>query len=62
MNISLQRHHAPTVGNGAFNHKINILNPEGHQNCITGSRFRAILLKKVKLVGGGSVIDGAYTV
>ena len=39
------------VGNGAFSHKIDyvtffkeILNLEGHQNCITGSRVTAILL------------------
>ena len=66
------------IGNGAFSHKIDyikkieeILNPEGHQNRITGSRVREILLKKVffflsdkvvKLVGGGSVINGAYPV
>ena len=39
------------VENCAFSHKIDnitsffeILNPEGHQNCITGSRVTAILL------------------
>ena len=45
--------HAQTVGNGASSHKIDyiaifleILNPEGHQNRIIGSRVTAILLKK----------------
>ena len=65
------------VGNGAFSHKIDyitifkeILNLQGHQNRITGSRVTAILLngwiflldKVVKLVDGGSVINGAYPV
>ena len=65
------------VGNGALIHKIDyltileeILNLEGHQNRITGSRVTAILLngwiflldKVLKLVGGGSVINGAYPV
>ena len=50
--LSLRRRLAPTVGNGAFSHKIDcnfkkILNPEGHQIRITGSRVTAILLKKV---------------
>ena len=51
MKISLQRRHAPMVGNGALSHKIDYitifletLNLEGHQNCITGSRVTAILL------------------
>ena len=51
MNISLRRRHAPLVRNGALGHKIDyitilkeILNLEGHQNCITGSRVTAILL------------------
>ena len=46
------------------------LNLERHQNCITGSRVTAILLngwvflldEVVQLVGGGSVINGAYPV
>ena len=42
MKISLRRRHAPMVTNGAFGHKI--LNLEGHQNHITGSRVTAILL------------------
>ena len=59
--------------NGASSHKIDyitILILEGHQNCITGSGVKAILLngfiflldKVMKLVGGGSVINGAYLV
>ena len=49
--ISLRRRPALMVGDGAFSHKIDyitilleILNPKGHQNCITGSRVTAILL------------------
>ena len=49
--ISLQRRHAPMVGNGALSHKIDyitifeeILNLEGHQNRTTGSKVTAILL------------------
>ena len=68
---------APTVRNSAFSHKIDyitifweIINLEGHQNHIIGLRVTAILLngwiflldKVVKLVGGGSVINGAYPV
>ena len=48
---ALRHRHAPMVGNGALSHKIDyitifweILNLEGHQNCITGSRVTAILL------------------
>ena len=51
MKISLGRHHALTVGDGASSHKIDyvskfeeILNLEGHQNRMTGSRVTAILL------------------
>ena len=75
--ISLWHRHAQMVEIGAFNHKINYItifqeipNLQGHQNCITASRVTAILLngwiflldKVVKLVGGGSVINGAYPV
>jgi hypothetical protein len=48
--ISLRRRHALTVADGAFSHKIDyvtikeILNPEGHPICITGSKVTAILL------------------
>ena len=51
MKISLRRRHAKTFGYEASTHKIDyvnkfeeILNLEGHQNCITGSRVTAILL------------------
>ena len=51
MKISLRRRHSPMVTNGALNHKIDyitifqeILNLEGHQNWITGSRVTDILL------------------
>ena len=59
------------VENGAFSHKLDyitifeeILNLERHQNHTTGSRMRGFFLldKVVKLVGGGSVINGAYPV
>ena len=60
------------VGNGSFSPKMDyitifseILNLEGHQNKITGSRVTAILLnvlKVVKLVDGGPVINVAYPV
>ena len=54
------------VGDGAFSHKIDyiaifwqILNPGGHQNCITGSRVTAILLNWWLLpIGGASAVDG----
>ena len=49
--ISLRRRHALMVGDSASSHKIDyvrkfqeILNLEGHQNCITGLRVTAILL------------------
>ena len=63
--------------NGALTNKIDyilifffdVLNLEGYQNCITGSRVMAIFLnrffllnKVVKLVGGGFVINRAYPV
>ena len=51
MKISLRRRHALTVADGAFSHKIDyilifkeILNPEGHPNCITGSKVKTIFL------------------
>ena len=51
MKISVWRRHALTVAYGAFSHKINyvtifkeILNPEGHINCNTGSKVMAVLL------------------
>ena len=51
MKISSRRHHALTVADSAFSHKIDyvtifkeILNPEGHQNRITDTKVTAILL------------------
>ena len=51
MNISLRRHHALTVADGAFSHRIDyimifkeIVISEGHPNGITGSKVMAILL------------------
>ena len=52
MKISLRRRHALTVPDSAFSHKIDyvttqfleILNPEGHPNRITGSKVMEILL------------------
>ena len=46
---------------GAFSHKIDyeILNLEGHPNCITGSRVTAILLNGWILpIGGTSPVEG----
>ena len=35
------------------------LNPEGHQNCVTGSKVMAILLKVWILpIGGASAVEG----
>ena len=49
--IYLQRRHALILGDGAFSHKIDygtifkeILNLEGHPNCISGSKVMAISL------------------
>ena len=49
------------VADGAFSHKIDyvtiffeILNPEGHPNCITGSKATAILLNWWILPIGGA--------
>ena len=51
MKLFLRRRHALMVEDGAFSHKIDyvtffqeILNLEGHPNCITGSRVTVILL------------------
>ena len=54
------------VEDGAFSHKIDcftkknqILNPEGHSNCITGSKVTAYLLNGWILpVGGASAGKG----
>ena len=51
MKISLRRRHALTIVDADFSHKIDyvktfkeILNPEGHPNCIIGSKVMAILM------------------
>ena len=51
MKIYLRRRHALTVADGAFRYKIDyvaivkeILNPEGHLNCINGSKVTAVFL------------------
>ena len=37
----------------------NLLNPEGHQNCISGSKVTALLLKGLILpIGGASAVEG----
>ena len=54
------------VEDGAFSHKIDytaivkeILNLEGHQNCITGSRVTSIFLNGWILpIGGTSAVEG----
>ena len=53
MKKSLRRRHSLTVEDGAFSHKMDyvailqeILNLEGHQYRITGSRVTAILLNR----------------
>ena len=61
--ISLQRRHALMVEDGAFSHKIaifwEILNLEGHQYCITGSRVTTILLNGWILpICGASAVEG----
>ena len=56
----------PMVVNGAFSHKIDYvtvfrenLNPEGHQNCITGSKVTAIFLNGwIWPIGGVLVVKG----
>ena len=66
MKISLWRRHALTVADDAFSHKIDyvtffweILNPEGHPNCITGSKVTAILLNGwILTIGGASSVEG----
>ena len=36
------------------------LNPEGHQNCISGSKVTAILLKEwIFPIGGASAVEGS---
>ena len=60
MKIFVQRRHALMVEDGAFSHKIGyfrnileILNLEGHPNCITDSRVTAIFLNVLIVPLGG---------
>ena len=78
MKIYLRRRHAPTIGHGAFSHKINkyyIFLEESKSRRTAKSHYRInsysnfaekseffLLDKVVKLVGGGSVINGAYPI
>ena len=63
---ALQRRHAQTVRVSTSSYKIdyfivikNFLNPEDHQNPITGSKVTAILLKGWILpLGGASAVEG----
>ena len=63
---ALQRRHAQTVRDRASSYKLdyvivtkNFLNPEGHQNPISGSKVTAILLKGwILLIGGASAGEG----
>ena len=64
--IALRRRHAQTVGDSSFSYKIDyvtliktFLNPEGHQNRISGSKVTAILVKGWILpIGGASSVEG----
>ena len=64
MKIFLRRCHALTVADGALSHNIDyvtifekILNTEGHQNRITGSKVTQILLNGWILpIGGASLV------
>ena len=63
---ALRRHHAQTVRDRASSYKIEyviviktFLNPEGHQNRISGSKVTAILLKgRILPIGGASSVEG----
>ena len=63
---ALRRRHAQTVRDSYFSYKIDhviviktFLNPEGHQNPISGSKVMAILLKGCILpVGEASAVEG----
>ena len=63
---ALRRRHAQTVRDSSSSYKIDyvmviktFLNPEGHQNRITGSKVTAILLKWWILpIGGASAVEG----
>ena len=62
MKISLRHRHALMVEDGALSHVTifkDILNLEGHPNCITGSRVTAILLNGLILpIDGASSVEG----
>ena len=63
---ALRRCHAQTVRDSTSSYKIDyviviktFLNPEGHQNCTSGSKVMAILLKRWVLpIGGASAVEG----
>ena len=63
---ALRRRHSQTVKDSTFSYKIdsvivikNFLNPEGHQNPISGSKVTAILLKGWILpIGEASAEEG----
>ena len=64
--IALRRRHAQTVRDSSSRYKLDyviviktFLNPEGHQNRISGSKVKAILLKGWILpIGGASSVEG----
>ena len=66
---ALWRRHAQTVRDSSSSYKINYvivikncLNPEGHQNPISGSKVTAILLKGwVWPIGGASAVEGVQS-
>ena len=60
---ALRRRHAQTVIDSSSSYKIgyvkDFLNPEGHQNRITGAKVMAILLKGWILpIGEASAVEG----
>ena len=63
---ALRRRHAQTVRDSSSSYKIdyvivikNFLNPERHQNRMSGSKGTAILLKGCILpIGGASAVEG----
>ena len=63
---AIRRHHAKTVRDSSSRYKIDyvivvktFLNPKGHQNCISGSKVMALLLKeRILPIGGASAVEG----
>ena len=63
---ALRRHHAQTVRDRCSSYKIDyvvvikkFLNPEGHQNPVSGLKVTAILLKwRILPIGGASAVEG----